>query len=117
MKFRLLTEADVRAVLTMEDLIETMSSALRRFSTGRVVHWVDPQVVVDRLHSEGADATARGTPEQGPACHHDQRSGERRHGDRHEASPSHHRFLVAGCNAARSSAQRTRAGIGVPLLR
>ena len=36
-RFRLLTEADVRAVLTMEDLIETMESALRRFSTGRVV--------------------------------------------------------------------------------
>jgi alanine dehydrogenase len=35
--FRLMTEADVRAVLTMEDLIETMSVALRRFSTGRVV--------------------------------------------------------------------------------
>jgi alanine dehydrogenase len=36
-RFRLLTEADVRAVLTMEDLIETMTSALRRFSAGRVV--------------------------------------------------------------------------------
>src|SRR6266550_4609394 len=34
--FRLLTEADVKAVLTMDDLIETMASALRRFSTGRV---------------------------------------------------------------------------------
>jgi ornithine cyclodeaminase/alanine dehydrogenase-like protein (mu-crystallin family) len=36
-RFRLLTEADVRAVLTMDDLIETMASALKRFSTGRVV--------------------------------------------------------------------------------
>jgi ornithine cyclodeaminase len=36
-KFRLLNESDVRAVLTMDDLIETMSSALQRFSTGRVV--------------------------------------------------------------------------------
>jgi alanine dehydrogenase len=36
-RFRLLTESDVRTVLTMEDLIETMTSALRRFSTGRVV--------------------------------------------------------------------------------
>jgi ornithine cyclodeaminase/alanine dehydrogenase-like protein (mu-crystallin family) len=35
-RFRLLTEADVKAVLTMDDLIETMASALRRFSTGRV---------------------------------------------------------------------------------
>jgi len=36
-RFRLLTEADVKAVLTMDDLIETMTSALRRFSTGRVL--------------------------------------------------------------------------------
>jgi ornithine cyclodeaminase len=36
-RFRLLTEADVKAVLTMEDLIEMMASALHRFSTGRVV--------------------------------------------------------------------------------
>jgi alanine dehydrogenase len=35
-RFRLLTEADVRSVLTMEDLIETMTSALERFSSGRV---------------------------------------------------------------------------------
>ena len=37
MKFRLLTEADVRSVLTMDDLIETMASALGRFSAGGVV--------------------------------------------------------------------------------
>ena len=36
-RFRLLTEADVKSVLTMDDLIETMRSALLRFSTGRVV--------------------------------------------------------------------------------
>ncbi len=35
--FRLLTEADVRSVLTMDDLIATMTSALLRFSTGHVV--------------------------------------------------------------------------------
>jgi len=35
-RFRLLTEADVRSVLTMDDLIETMKSALERFSHGRV---------------------------------------------------------------------------------
>ena len=35
-RFRLLTESDVKSVLTMDDLIETMSSALLRFSSGRV---------------------------------------------------------------------------------
>jgi ornithine cyclodeaminase/alanine dehydrogenase-like protein (mu-crystallin family) len=44
--FRLLTEADVRAVLTMEDLIETMTSALRRFSTGRVNQPVRPTIAI-----------------------------------------------------------------------
>jgi ornithine cyclodeaminase/alanine dehydrogenase-like protein (mu-crystallin family) len=36
-RFRLLTEADVKAVLTMDDLIETMASALQRFSSAQVV--------------------------------------------------------------------------------
>ena len=45
-RFRLLTEADVRAVLTMDDLIETMTSALRRFSTGRVVQPVRPTIPI-----------------------------------------------------------------------
>jgi alanine dehydrogenase len=45
-RFRLLTETDVRAVLTMEDLIETMTSALRRFSTGRVVQPVRPTIPI-----------------------------------------------------------------------
>jgi ornithine cyclodeaminase len=35
-RFRLLTESDVRSVLTMRDLIDTMESALARFSTGKV---------------------------------------------------------------------------------
>jgi ornithine cyclodeaminase/alanine dehydrogenase-like protein (mu-crystallin family) len=35
-RFRLLKEADVKAVLAIDDLIETMSSALERFSTGKV---------------------------------------------------------------------------------
>ncbi len=35
-RFRLLTETDVKSVLTMDDLIETMTSALLRFSTGGV---------------------------------------------------------------------------------
>jgi alanine dehydrogenase len=45
-RFRLLTEADVKSVLTMEDLIETMMSALRRFSTGRVVQPVRPTIPI-----------------------------------------------------------------------
>jgi ornithine cyclodeaminase/alanine dehydrogenase-like protein (mu-crystallin family) len=36
MSFILLTEADVKAVLTMDDLIETMAAALRAFSGARV---------------------------------------------------------------------------------
>ena len=52
--FRLLTEADVRAVLTMDDLIETMASALRRFSTGRVVQPV--RAVIPVGVAAGADA-------------------------------------------------------------
>jgi alanine dehydrogenase len=43
----LLTEADVKAVLTMDDLIETMSSALQRFSTGGVVQPVRSVVGID----------------------------------------------------------------------
>jgi ornithine cyclodeaminase len=35
-RFRLLTEADVKAVLDTGDLIETMAAALKGFSTGRV---------------------------------------------------------------------------------
>ena len=37
MIFRLLTESDVRSVLSMDDLIEVMTSALGRFSAGEVV--------------------------------------------------------------------------------
>jgi len=49
--FRLLTEADVKAVLTMDDLIETMASALGRFSAGRVVQPVRTVISVDGDHS------------------------------------------------------------------
>ncbi len=35
-RFRLLTETDVRSVLTLDDLIDAMASALQRFSTGQV---------------------------------------------------------------------------------
>ncbi len=34
--FRLLSESDVKAVLTIDDLIETMAAALKRFSKGEV---------------------------------------------------------------------------------
>jgi len=46
-RFRFLTEADVRSVLTMDDLIETMASALQRFSTGQVEQPVRPVISVD----------------------------------------------------------------------
>ena len=46
-RFRLLTEADVKAVLTMDDLIDTMTSALKRFSTGCVVQPVRTVISVD----------------------------------------------------------------------
>lgn len=46
-RFRLLTEADVRAVLTLDDLIETMSSALASFSGGQVEQPVRPTISVD----------------------------------------------------------------------
>jgi alanine dehydrogenase len=45
-RFRLLTEADVKSVLSMEDLIETMTSALRRFSTGQAVQPVRPTIAI-----------------------------------------------------------------------
>jgi alanine dehydrogenase len=47
LRFRLLTEADVRSVLTIDDLIETMASALQRFSTGRVAQPVRTVISVD----------------------------------------------------------------------
>ena len=46
MRFRLLTEPDVRAVLTMDDLIETMASALERFSSAQVVQPVRPTIAI-----------------------------------------------------------------------
>jgi alanine dehydrogenase len=36
-RFRLLTESDVKAVLTVDDLIEVMADALKQFSNGRVI--------------------------------------------------------------------------------
>jgi alanine dehydrogenase len=51
MTFRLLTEADVKSVLTMDDLIETMGSALQAFSTGRVAQ---PVRTVIPIHGDHA---------------------------------------------------------------
>jgi alanine dehydrogenase len=45
-RFRLLTESDVKAVLTMDDLIRTMSSALGRFSKGEVTQPVRTVITV-----------------------------------------------------------------------
>jgi ornithine cyclodeaminase/alanine dehydrogenase-like protein (mu-crystallin family) len=50
-RFRLLTEADVKAVVTMDDLIETMASALQRFSTGRVTQPVRTVIPVEANES------------------------------------------------------------------
>jgi len=46
MRFWLLNEADVKAVLTMNDLIETMAGALESFSAGRVVQPVRTVVTI-----------------------------------------------------------------------
>jgi ornithine cyclodeaminase len=64
----LLTESDVKAVLTMDDLIETMTAALKRFSTGGVVQPVRSVVVVNEhaffgvmpAYVRGGDAAAAG---------------------------------------------------------
>ena len=50
-RFRLLTEADVQSVLSMDDLIETMSTALARFSTGQVEQPVRPVISVNGDHA------------------------------------------------------------------
>jgi ornithine cyclodeaminase len=49
--FRLLNESDVKAVLTMDDLIDTMSSALQRFSSGRVTQPVRSVIPVEGDHA------------------------------------------------------------------
>ena len=50
-RFRLLTEADVKSVLTMDDLIETMGSALKAFSADQVAQ---PVRTVIPIHGEHA---------------------------------------------------------------
>jgi alanine dehydrogenase len=50
-RFRLLNESDVKAVLTMDDLIEAMASALQRFSTGRVEQPIRTVISVSGNHA------------------------------------------------------------------
>jgi len=68
-RFRLLTESDVKAVLSMDDLIETMAAALQRFSTGGVVQPVRSVIGVGEHAFFGvmpalvrADGTASAAP-------------------------------------------------------
>ena len=70
-RFRLLTEADVRSVLTMSDLIDAMGGALYRFSSGRVTQPVRTIVTVRENAFVGmmpavvrADTTRAGEPTQ-----------------------------------------------------
>jgi len=57
MRFRLLTEHDVKQVLTMDDLIETMASALQRFSAGLVTQPVRSVIPVTGAGSDAFYAT------------------------------------------------------------
>ncbi len=50
-QFRLLTEDDVKRVLSMADLIDTMTAALRAFSTGAVVQPVRSVIPVGGEHA------------------------------------------------------------------
>jgi ornithine cyclodeaminase len=74
-RFRLLTEADVKSVLSMDDLIETMTSALSRFSTGQVVQPVRPMIPIGDdsvfatmpAYVRGGGASAANSGGAGPA--------------------------------------------------
>jgi len=50
-RFRLLTEADVKAVLTMDDLVETMSAALQSYSSGGVTQPVRTVIPMEGDHA------------------------------------------------------------------
>ena len=50
-RFRLLTETDVKAVLTMDDLVETMSAALQSFSGGDVTQPVRTVISMEGDHA------------------------------------------------------------------
>jgi alanine dehydrogenase len=50
-RFRLLTETDVKAVLTMDDLVETMSAALQSYSSGGVTQPVRTVISMEGDHA------------------------------------------------------------------
>lgn len=50
-RFRLLTETDVKAVLTMDDLVETMSAALQSYSCGDVTQPVRTVISMEGDHA------------------------------------------------------------------
>jgi len=50
-RFRLLTETDVKAVLTMDDLVETMSAALQSYSGGGVTQPVRTVIPMEGDHA------------------------------------------------------------------
>jgi ornithine cyclodeaminase/alanine dehydrogenase-like protein (mu-crystallin family) len=50
-RFRLLTETDVKAVLTMDDLVETMSAALQSYSSGGVTQPVRTVIPMEGDHA------------------------------------------------------------------
>src|SRR5436190_4909540 len=56
-QFRLLTEEDVKSVLTIDDLIETMAVALARFSKGAVTQPVRTVIPVRAQDSDAADVS------------------------------------------------------------
>jgi len=69
-RFRILTEADVKAVLSMDDLIDTMAASLKSFSTKQVEQPVRSIVSVDgnQAFFGTMPAFIRGTS-SGPANH------------------------------------------------
>src|SRR5438445_6014130 len=108
-RFRLLTEADVRSVLTMDDLIATMASALKRFSTGRVVQPVRTVISVDRddafFGSMPAFVRASGSEPRANSGavnpHGGRASGSEPHARDEHAALGEKLVTVFGANAAR----------------
>src|SRR5262249_11363781 len=73
-RFRLLTEADVRSVLTMDDLIAEMTSALARFSTGHVTQPVRTVIPVQEDAFLGVMSAFVSAP--GPGAAHASAEGQ-----------------------------------------
>src|SRR5215813_964528 len=95
-RFRLLTEADVKAVLSMDDLIDAMASALQRFSAGRVAQPVRTTISVEGDHSFFGLMPAY-APGSGGA-----RSGAASHAIAHDPSALGAKLVtVFGSNAAK----------------